>query len=95
MTKMMDQFLRHWIIGWRLFSWFNISPSSLLIGMVLVDEVRKSRFCGFALAFVIALQNHLHSVLTYILRTASQRFPALCRLGVRDQLVQAMRNSDP
>ena len=28
MTKKMDQFLRHWIIGEGMFSWFNISPSS-------------------------------------------------------------------
>ena len=28
MTKKMDQFLRHWIIGKGMFSWFNISPSS-------------------------------------------------------------------
>ena len=29
MTKKIDQFLRHWMIWERMFSWFNISPSSL------------------------------------------------------------------
>ena len=28
-SKKIDQFLRHWIIGERIFLWFNISPSSL------------------------------------------------------------------
>ena len=52
MTKKMDQFLRHWIIGERMFSWFNISPSPLTNRFsFLVDELAESRFCGFALAF--------------------------------------------
>ena len=52
MTKKIDQFLRHWIIGERIFLWFSISPSSLSpIGRVLVDELAESRLCGFALAF--------------------------------------------
>ena len=51
MTKKMSQFLRHWIIGERMFSWFNISSSSFPIGIVFVDELVKSRFCGFAFAF--------------------------------------------
>ena len=29
MTKKMNQLLRHWLIGERIFSWFNISPNSL------------------------------------------------------------------
>ena len=28
MTKKMNKFLRHWIIGGRIFSWFNIGPNS-------------------------------------------------------------------
>ena len=59
MTKKMDQFVRHWIIGERIFSWFNISPSSLPIGIVLVDELAKSRLCVL-LWHVIDLQSHPH-----------------------------------
>ena len=51
MTKKIDQLPRHWIIGERIFLWFNISPSSLPISIVLVDELAESRLCGFALAF--------------------------------------------
>ena len=53
MTKTIDQFLRHWIIGERLFLWLNISPNSLSNKyIVLVDELAESRLCGFDLAFV-------------------------------------------
>ena len=51
MTKKMDQFLRHWIIGANV---FLVQPSVQvlsLIGIVLVDELPEFRFCGFALAF--------------------------------------------
>ena len=48
---------------------------------------------------LIALQNHVHSILTHILRTALLRFPVRCRLGPYCssslQFIQAMRNSDP
>ena len=51
MTKKMNQFLRHCIIG------IEHSPGSTSvqvlspIGIVLVDELAESRLCGFALAF--------------------------------------------
>ena len=51
MTKKIDQFLRHWKIDGRIFLWFNISPSSFPMGIVLVDELAKIRLCVFALAF--------------------------------------------
>ena len=78
--KKMDQFLRHWIIGERVFSWFNISPS---------PSPNRYGSCGWAgrISFwvlpwpLIGLQSHLHSFLTHILRTAFLRFPAGCHLG--------------
>ena len=51
MTKKMNQFLRHFIIGERIFLWFNISPSSFPFGIVLVAELAESRLYGFAVAF--------------------------------------------
>ena len=51
MTKKIDQSLRHWIIGERIFPWLNISPSYFSIGRVLVDELTEIRLCGFAFAF--------------------------------------------
>ena len=50
MTKKMNQFLRHFIIGERIFSWFTVQILSP-IGIVLVEELADSRLCGFALAF--------------------------------------------
>ena len=46
-----------------------------------------------------SLQNHLHSILTHILRTAFLRFLLVVVLvfvvQIRDQIIQAMRNFDP
>ena len=51
MTKKIDQFLRHWIIGERIFCG-SISVQVLSpIGIVLVDELTELRPCGFAVAF--------------------------------------------
>ena len=51
MTKKIDQFLRHWKIGERIFCG-SISVQILSpIGIVLADELAESRLCGFALAF--------------------------------------------
>ena len=51
MTKKIDQFLRHWIIGERIFLWFNISPRSLPNRYSFCDELAEKRLGGFALAF--------------------------------------------
>ena len=50
-TKKMDQFLRHWIIGERILSWFNISPSSFPHMYSSCGCAGIISFCGFALAF--------------------------------------------
>ena len=51
MTKKIDKFLRHWIIGERIFCG-SISVQVLAtINIILVDELAESRLCGFALAF--------------------------------------------
>ena len=58
MTKKIDQFLRHWIIGERIFcgslSVQVLSP----IGIVLVDELAESRLRGFVLAFDRLAKSH-------------------------------------
>ena len=51
MTKKMDQFLRHWIIGERIFPVSTSVQVLFQISIVLVDELAESLFCGFALAF--------------------------------------------
>ena len=80
MTKKMNQFLRHLIIGDWMFSWFNNSPTF----------PNRYRSCGWAdrilflwLCFGLwsGCKMQLHSILTHILRTAFLRFPARCRLG--------------
>ena len=80
MTKKIGQFLRHLInrrVNISLFISVQVlSPTNF----VLVDELAESRLSGFALAFD-RLAKSLAFNLTQNLRTASQRFPARCRLG--------------
>ena len=47
------------------------------IDVVHVDKLAECRLCGL-LWPLIGLQNHPHSILTHILRTALLRFPARC-----------------
>ena len=70
MTKNMDQFLRHWIIGERMFSWFNIGPSSFPNRYSSCGRTGRISFLWFC--FLIGLQNHPRSTKTHILRTAHQ-----------------------
>ena len=65
---------------------------------VLVDELAGVRLCGFALAFDWHAKASTF-VFNANVRTASRRLPARCCRSpccsqVRDQLIQAMRNSD-
>ena len=50
MTRKNDQFLRHWMIGERIFLWFNIRPSSFPNRYSSCGWA-EVRLCGFALAF--------------------------------------------
>ena len=92
MTKKIDQFLRHRIIGERIFLWFNISSSSSPEGKVLVDKLasfsiwsaRKSKYIRFQRKI---FELHLRGFLLVVV--------VLVVVQVRDQFVQAMRNSDP
>ena len=56
------------------------------MGKVLVDELAGVRLCG------VGSQKQVHSFSTQNYRTASRRFLVA---QVRDQIIQAMRNSDP
>ena len=80
MTKKIDQFLRHWIIVERIFSCFNISPSSLTNRKVLVDELAESRLCGFVLAFDRLAKSPAFNFNAYSSNCISE-VPARCRLG--------------
>ena len=51
MTKKTHHFLRYFIIGERIFPWFNISPSSLPNGNCSWEKPAGSLLCGFGLAF--------------------------------------------
>ena len=99
MTKKIDQFLGHWIIGERILLWFNVSPSSLTIGIVLVDKLAESRLCGFALAFdrhAKSLAFNFNAYSSNCISEVSCLFVVLVVVvQVRDQFIQAMRNSDP
>ena len=93
MTKKMNLFLRRCTIGKRLFSWFDISPSSL---PYKYGSCRRAGRFSF-LCFCFCLRS-----VCKITRIQFQRILfELHFLGflfvvvqVRDQLVQAMRNSD-
>ena len=78
MTKKMDQFLRHWIIGERMFSWFNSSPSPLPNRKSSCGWPGRISFLLFCFSLLIGLQKQVNSSSTQILRTAFLRFPARC-----------------
>ena len=50
MSKKMDQFLRHWNIGYDCFPGLTSVQVLFPIGIVLVEKPASSRLCGFALA---------------------------------------------
>ena len=94
------QLFWHWVSDWRIIFWLNISPLSFSNGKVLVEELPGLRLYGFALDF-----DRLAKASTFVF----QRKIFELHLGgfllvlvvllvvaqVRDQLIQAMRNSDP
>ena len=69
------------------------------MGKVLVDGLARVHLCGFALAFD-RLAKHVHSISTQIVELHLGGFllvvvVLLVVAQFRDQLIQAMRNSDP
>ena len=83
----------------RISFWLNISPNSSQIGTVLVDQQAEVRLRGFVLAF-----DRLAKASTFVfngkffelhLRDLLLVVVVLLVAQVRDQLIQAMRNSDP
>ena len=96
--KKMNQFLRHWIIGGRIISWFNIGPSSF-------SNWYSS--CGWAsrivsLWFCFGLHSACKITCIQFLRTFFELHSwgfllvvvLVLVVQVRDQFAQAMRNSD-
>ena len=65
-----------------------------LIGMVLVDELAKSRFCGFAFAFDRLAKSPAFNVNAYSSNSISEVSCSLLFKSVTN-FVQAMRHSDP
>ena len=64
---------RHWKIGDWIYSWLNIGPSSFSNRYSSCGWADRIPSLWFCFGLWSALQNHLHSFLTHILRTASQR----------------------
>ena len=96
MTKKIDQFLRHWIIGGRIILWFNIGPSSFPKRYSFVDELAESRLCGFALAFDRLAKSLAFNFNAYSSNCISEVSCSLLFVVQNcDQFIQAMRNSDP
>ena len=79
MTKKSSEFLRHFIIGDWIFSWFNIRPISFTDNFSFCEELAELRLCGFCFSLLIASQKQIHSLSTHNLRTVFQRFPSRCR----------------
>ena len=99
MTKKIDQFLRHWIIGGRIILWLSIGPSSF--------PYRYS-FCGWAgrntsLWFCFSLWSARKSTCIRFQRIVFElhllgfqlAVVPLFVVQVCEQLIQAMRNSAP
>ena len=99
MTKKIHQFLRHWIIGERIFPGSTSVQVLSPTGKNLVDDLAESRNCGFALAFDRLAKSPAFNFNAYSSSNCISGFPARCCLGlvvqVRDQFIPAMRNSDP
>ena len=87
MTKMIDQFLRHWKVGGRIILWFNTGPSSVPKGTVF--ELTEVRLCGFALAF-----NRLARANTFVLNANTSNFISeiSCSLSSSSLLLKSMAN---
>ena len=99
MTKKSTQLFRHWIIDGRIILWFNIGPNSFPNGYsscgmagrstslwfcVSLWSARKSKYIRFQRTI---FELHLRGFLLVVV--------VLLVAQVRDQLTQAMRNSDP
>ena len=84
---------------WRIIFWLNISSRSFTDRYSFCRWVGRSTSSWFCFSLWSDSQKQVHSFSTQNLQTASQRFPARCCRPpcwsyVRDQLVQAMRNSE-
>ena len=99
MTKKSTQLFWHWIIDEGIILWFNIGPSSFPNGYSLCEWAGRSTSLWFCFSLwstrkskYIRLQRnifelHLRGFLLVVV--------VLLVDQVRDQLIQAMRNSDP
>ena len=99
MPKKINQFLRHGIVGERIILWLNIGPSSLSIRYSSCGWASRSTPSWFCFSLWLARKSTCIRFQRIVFELHFWGFllvdVLLLFAQVHDQLIQAMRNSDP